>query len=111
MPPSRSLVWDYFSVSETNNLLAKCIFCKTGVNILNGNTSSMRKHLNKHPTEYQKLVNAEQERAKENAQKQRKPRSKSCSEEPTQITVKDLFVKKEKVSLFSKEQQRFDEAN
>ena len=67
MPPSWSLVWDYFSVSKTNNLLAKCIFCKTGVNILNGNTSSMRKHLNKHTTEYQKLVNAEQERAKENA--------------------------------------------
>ena len=34
MPPIRSLVWDYFSVSETNNLLAKCLFNDNAANIV-----------------------------------------------------------------------------
>ena len=110
MPHVKSLVWNYFTVSEENNLVAKCNFCKTVVNTKNGNTSSMRKHLGKHPTEYENLLKAEQERNKLIAQINGRPRSKSLSVDSTQNTVKDLFVKKEKVPDNSKEQQKFDQA-
>ena len=111
MPPSKSLVWDFYSVSE-NKLQATCLFCKGVVNTKDGNTSSMRKHLSKHATEYEKLLKAEQDRAKVKAQTERRPRSNSTPAEGScsQANVKDLFMKKEKVSLSSKEQRRFDEA-
>ena len=87
MPHVKSLVWNYFTVSEENNLVAKCNFCKTVVNTKNGNTLSMRKHLGKHPTEYENLLKAEQERNKLVAQTNGRPRSKSLSVVSTQNTV------------------------
>ena len=109
MPAVRSLVWNYFNKSEENSL-ATCLFCKTSVNISNGNTSSMRKYLSKHPTKYNKLLKLEQERTKAKVKSKRRPRTNLCPTDSNQTTVKDLFTKKEKVSLYSKEQKRFDEA-
>ena len=55
-----SLVWNHFKKLDKKE--SKCNFCSDILQTSNGNTSALKKHLKKHPTELAKLLAAEKER-------------------------------------------------
>ena len=55
-----SLTWFFFK--KTSSSHATCNFCHLSIKCGDGNTSGMRRHLVKHPTEHDKLIKAEKER-------------------------------------------------
>ena len=55
-----SLVWSHFE--KIHKGISKCKFCGDKLTTKSGNTSVLRKHLKRHPSEFSKLLEAEHER-------------------------------------------------
>ena len=64
-------MWEFFE-EEPGTKSAKCHYCSEVISCKDGNTTTMRRHLNLHPVEFEKLMAAEKERQDQNEQQAEK---------------------------------------
>ena len=99
-----SLTWSFFKKVSPSQ--ATCNYCHQSIKCGNGNTSGMRRHLLKHPTEHDKPIKAEKERHdKKIADLSTTTTSKRIRDQPTLQEVASRF---EKYGPNSQQQQKFD---
>ena len=86
-------MWEFFE-KELGTKTAKCHYCSEIISCKDGNTTTMRRHLNLHPVEFEKLMAAEKERQDENERQAKKAKSgESKLRQPTLNQFQTSFTK------------------
>ncbi len=105
----RSLIWTFFTKQDLNgekNQSAMCNVCKSVIKMSQCTTSSLRRHLNIHPLEQNKLIAAELERNNSMPPAGKRQRNESGS----QPSLRETIEKTAKFGINSPQQMAFDEA-
>ena len=64
-------MWEFFE-EEPGTKSAKCHYCLEVISCKDGNTTTMRRHLNLQPDDFEKLMAAEKARQDQNEQQAKK---------------------------------------